>query len=80
MTSVQLYQKLKPFLSVKPCWERADTPWQVFKLEDRYGKIVWAHTLVSDAYLRFNSSSRRFHDRPTYEQFCIWYRLDLEAL
>lgn len=92
MTSPELYRKLRPFLGVKyvcstsynePKTEHGRT--QILKKQNHgyYGihTLVWKPKLQKQHKSVFGGESvYAITRRPTYEEFCHWYGLELEAL
>lgn len=89
MDTAAVYQKLKPYLKVCVLdndigYARRKTPGgrQFFHNSctkdylwgGYYAGIMWDHTPVTNNERHINL------DRPTYEQFCVWYQLPLEPL
>lgn len=86
MNSLELYQKLKPFLAIRIM----EWGWQKDKVE-KTGRQPFNRECYPNVWWRLVWDPKRDHRyppwgnmkpnvRPTYEQFCTWYRLDLEAL
>lgn len=92
MNSVELYHKLRPYLHIKVldnglsgALDRMRRyPGREMLSVDCTGHFLWGHYYARVAWgpsfppRKYCGESTRIGEAPTYEQFCMWYRLRWE--